>query len=72
MSRLIVPPLATRRMVRHRLAASWILGAVGYAAGLVISTALDWPSGPVIVWTLVIAALAWFPFARKPVPGTRF
>ncbi|HEX7557928.1 MAG TPA: metal ABC transporter permease [Usitatibacter sp.] len=55
---LIVPPLATRRMQRHRLAAAWAVGAVGYAAGLVISTLFDLPSGPVIVWVLVIVALA--------------
>ena len=58
---LIVAPLATRRMQRHRLAASWILGALGYAIGLVISTVTDLPSGPVIVWTLVVLALAWYP-----------
>ena len=57
---LIVPPLATRRMVRGRLAAAWILGVLGYAAGLLVSTALDLPSGPVIVWVLVAIALAWY------------
>lgn len=59
---LIVPPLATRRMQRHRLAAAWAIGAAGYAAGLVISTFLDWPSGPVIVWTLTAIALAAWAF----------
>jgi zinc/manganese transport system permease protein len=54
---LIVPPLATRRMTRHRLAAAWAVGAVGYAAGLVVSTLFDLPSGPVIVWVLVVVAL---------------
>ena len=54
---LIVPPLATRKMTRRRLAAAWAIGAAGYAVGLVVSTALDLPSGPVIVWTLVILAL---------------
>ena len=43
---LIVPPLATRRMARGRLAAAWTLGAAGYALGLVLSTAFDLPSGP--------------------------
>ena len=56
---LIVPPLATRTMQRGRLAASWALGAAGYAAGLVLSTALDLPSGPVIVWMLVALGLLW-------------
>lgn len=51
---LIVPPLATRRRTRHRLAASWVVAAIGYAAGLMLSTALDLPSGPVIVWSLVV------------------
>jgi zinc/manganese transport system permease protein len=54
---LIVPPLATRRLSRGRLPVAWAIGALGYAAGLVISTATDLPSGPVIVWTLVAFAL---------------
>ncbi|HEY2630035.1 MAG TPA: metal ABC transporter permease [Usitatibacter sp.] len=54
---LIVPPLATRRLARGRVAVAWIIGALGYAVGLVISTATDLPSGPVIVWTLVAFAL---------------
>jgi zinc/manganese transport system permease protein len=60
---LIVPPLATRRMTRGRLAAAWTLGATGYALGLVLSTALDLPSGPAIVWVLVVLALAWYALA---------
>ena len=62
---LIVPPLATRRLVRHRLAASWAIGAAGYAVGLALSTALDLPSGPVIVWTLVAVALAVYAATKK-------
>ncbi len=54
---LIVPPLATRRMTRHRLPAAWTVGAVGYAAGLLVSTTADLPSGPVIVWVLVALAI---------------
>ncbi|MDQ3025523.1 MAG: metal ABC transporter permease [Pseudomonadota bacterium] len=57
---LIVPPLATRRMVRARLAAAWTVGAAGYAAGLALSTAFDLPSGPVIVWVLCGVGLAWY------------
>jgi len=60
---LIVPPLATRRMTRGRLVAAWTLGAAGYAVGLVLSTALDLPSGPAIVWMLVVLALAWYALA---------
>ena len=66
---LIVPPLATRRMTRGRLAAAWALGAAGYAVGLVLSTALDLPSGPAIVWVLVALALAFYALtARRPTP----
>ena len=54
---LIVAPLATRRMARHRLAVSWAIGALGYALGLVVSTLTDLPSGPVIVWALVALGL---------------
>ena len=55
---LIVPPLATRRMRRGRLAAAWAVGALGYVAGLLLSTAMDLPSGPVVVWTMCGVALA--------------
>ena len=56
---LIVPPLATRRMTRHRLAAAWTIGAAGYAIGLLLSARFDLPSGPLIVWVLVALAIAW-------------
>jgi zinc/manganese transport system permease protein len=54
---LIVPPLATRRMTRGRLPAAYAVGAAGYATGLLVSTAADLPSGPVIVWMLVALAI---------------
>lgn len=56
---LIVPPLATLAMKQRRLTAAWAIGALGYGVGLVVSTASDLPSGPVIVWTLVVLGLAW-------------
>jgi zinc/manganese transport system permease protein len=65
---LIVPPLATRRCAQHRLAASWAVAAVGYAAGLILSTALDLPSGPVIVWSLV--AIGLVTYALLPATAT--
>ena len=65
---LIVPPLATRRMTRHRLPAAWALGAAGYLTGLLVSTALDLPSGPVIVWMLVALALVVDVFVRSRRP----
>ena len=63
---LIVPPLATRAMGRGRLAAAWAIGAAGYALGLVVATALDWPPGPVIVWALVALALVSYAALRRP------
>ncbi len=64
---LIIPPLATRRMGRGRLTVAWAIGVVGYAAGLLASTAFDLPSGAVIVWTLAAAGLAWYGLnARRP------
>jgi zinc/manganese transport system permease protein len=64
---LIVPPLATRRMTRGRLPAAWLIGGTGYAAGLLISTTADLPSGPVIVWMLAALAVATELLSRRPV-----
>lgn len=61
---LIVPALATRHILRQRLAVSYALGAAGYALGLVVSALTDWPSGPAIVW--VMSALAFTVFALGP------
>jgi len=62
---LIVPPLATRRMTRYRLAAAWTIGAAGYAIGLLLSARFDLPSGPLIVWVLVALAIAWEAIASR-------
>jgi len=57
---LIVPPLATRHVARRRLAAAWAVGLGGYVAGITLSVLFDWPTGPVIVWSLaVLGALVW-------------
>ena len=61
---LIVPALATRRLVRHRLTVGYALGSAGYALGLVASALSDWPSGPAIVW--VMTALAAIVFVCGP------
>ena len=49
---LIVPPLATRALAHHRLAAAAVLSIAGYALGLGLAVSFDLPPGPVIVWTL--------------------
>lgn len=54
---LIMPALAVRGLPEKRaLAVAFGLGVLGYAAGLVLSTVFDLPSGALIVWCL--AALA--------------
>ena len=62
---LIVPALATRRFVRHRLAAGYALSAAGYALGLVASTVWDLPSGPAIVWVMAVLAIAVFALSGR-------
>lgn len=65
---LIVPAMATRNYVRRRLPIAYLMGAVGYAAGLLISVWLDLPSGAVIVWTL--AAVGLLVYAAGPAKAT--
>ncbi len=62
---LIVPPLATRRMRQGRLAAAWLLGILAYASGLLVSTALDLPSGPTIVWLMAALALLGYALSTQ-------
>ncbi|HSC46678.1 MAG TPA: metal ABC transporter permease [Gammaproteobacteria bacterium] len=55
---LIMPALAVRRLPERRgLAAAFVLGLVAYAAGLVLSTVFDLPSGALIVWCLAACAV---------------
>ncbi|HEX9626263.1 MAG TPA: metal ABC transporter permease [Acidiferrobacterales bacterium] len=55
---LIVPPLAARAWPpRRRLAMAYLLGALGYAAGLTLSALADLPAGAVIVVCLVAVGL---------------
>lgn len=66
---LIVPALATLRLGlsgKRRLIWGYIIGTIGYAAGLLISTFTDLPSGPMIVWCLALVALltVLFKFTR--------
>ena len=62
---LIIPSLATRNYPRARQAAfAYVIGAAGYAAGLVLSAVFDLPSGALIVWCL--AGLAIVAYAAGP------
>ncbi|MBZ0072769.1 MAG: metal ABC transporter permease [Gammaproteobacteria bacterium] len=50
---LIIPALATRALPgRRQLAIGYVIGAAGYALGLIVSALYDLPSGAVIVWAL--------------------
>jgi zinc/manganese transport system permease protein len=63
---LIVPALAARRVARYRLALGYILSAAGYALGLLVSTALDLPTGPAIVWAMAGLAVILFVVTKAP------
>jgi zinc/manganese transport system permease protein len=55
---LIMPALGARDMPEKRgLLAAFLIGAVAYAAGLVLSTVFDLPSGALIVWCLAACAI---------------
>ncbi|MDQ6680727.1 MAG: metal ABC transporter permease [Pseudomonadota bacterium] len=55
---LIVPSLGTRdHPQQRRLALAYGIGCGGYAIGLVLSAALDLPSGALIVWCLAVLAV---------------
>lgn len=50
---LIIPALAVRTMPAHRrLTIGYLMGAVAYFVGLILSASYDLPSGAVIVWVL--------------------
>jgi zinc/manganese transport system permease protein len=59
---LILPALATRRLDgKARLVAGYGVGVISYLAGIVVSAALDLPTGAVIVWTMAtVAVIAGF------------
>jgi zinc/manganese transport system permease protein len=57
-SSLILPALAVRNWpVRSQLAGGYTIGIAAYIAGLVLSAALDLPSGAVIVWSLALTGI---------------
>jgi zinc/manganese transport system permease protein len=67
---LILPALAVRHLAPPAaLAAGWLLGALGYAAGLAASLAFDWPAGPAVVTAL--AGVALLSSAARAVAGNR-
>jgi zinc/manganese transport system permease protein len=62
---LIIPSLATRNHPKpSRLPYAYAIGAAGYAAGLLLSSVFDLPSGALIVWCL--AAIGILVYALGP------
>jgi zinc/manganese transport system permease protein len=61
---LIIPALATRGTQRGGLATGYVLAALGYGAGLALSTASDLPAGPLIVCTMTALGTALFVAGR--------
>jgi zinc/manganese transport system permease protein len=67
-STLIIPAIAARSRERGLMLA-YSVGVVGYLLGLIASTLLDLPTGPVIVWAMAVTAIAvaWCVNDRAPV-----
>jgi zinc/manganese transport system permease protein len=63
---LIVPALAVRHYKKHQLPLAYAIGAAGYAAGLVLSTLYDLPSGALIVWCLTVIAVGVYAVGPRP------
>jgi len=56
---LIIPALATQHLQRgRRLGMGYVIGAVSYFTGILLSAVLDFPTGAIIVWTMAMVALA--------------
>lgn len=63
---LILPAIATRRNNGHGgLWLGYLLGAVAYALGLLLSLLLDLPAGALIVCCLLVCVLPWMIMHRK-------
>ena len=68
---LIVPALAVRHYAKRQLLLAYLIGAAGYAAGLVLSTLYDLPSGALIVWCLTVIAVGVYAVGPKPLHAPR-
>jgi len=55
---LIIPALATTGIRRgNRLLAGYVIGAISYFVGIVLSFLFDFPTGAIIVWSMALFAL---------------
>lgn len=68
---LIIPALTTSRLrTRHRVAIGYVIGAISYFAGILLSAIFDLPTGPVIIWTMAaVALIAGFTLSVKAAPA---
>jgi len=62
---LVVPALATYYQRRLRYLKAYLIGAIGYALGLIVSAAADLPSGAMIVCTIVLVGALSAALGRK-------
>lgn len=62
---LIVPALATYKLLHNRMLIAYAVGIAGYAAGLFFSLWLDLPTGATIVCTLALTGTALMLIKRK-------
>ncbi|MRV76164.1 metal ABC transporter permease [Duganella sp. FT92W] len=68
---LIVPALAVRHYAKRQLLLAYLIGAGGYASGLVLSTLYDLPSGALIVWCLTGIAVGVYAAGPRPLHPPR-
>ncbi len=64
---LIIPALATSNLRKgNRLLIGYLIGALAYFMGIVLSSLFDLPTGAIIVWSLAaIALIAGFALSEK-------
>lgn len=68
---LIVPALGVRHYpAKRRVGLAYMTGLLGYAAGLILSTLYDLPSGALIVWCLAALAILAYAFGPKAEAAT--
>ena len=65
---LIVPALATRRVVRARIAVCYLLAGISYVVGLALSALSDLPTGPLIVCAMTVLGILFFLTFRPRAP----
>jgi zinc/manganese transport system permease protein len=62
---LIIPALATREARSKRLLKAYAVGAIGFAAGLVVSLITDLPTGAIIVWSMALCGIVFSTLERS-------